>query len=173
MSTYVVHGINLAVWKAPNGKPFQLRIVNSYKHFESKNIEVAGKLRASIMISGVLNCLTVVPFYRKEEIDALFNENVLKNYCEGYLYSANGDPKITMGRLSAWADILNNRISGFTMNFDYLDEVATNSPELVPAMLDECLADMQTSLEYMKIMEDWIYYNKPFMREVLKEPLSA
>lgn len=166
-------GSNLAIWNAPGGKGFNLRMVDSYRKAERTPIVPNGKLGAVLMIEGVLFGPPIIPFYSIGEIDSVFSERILKGYCGGKYYPESGDPKITMGRLSAWADILNNRISGFTMNFDYLDEVATNSPELLPTMLDECIADMQTSLEYIKIMEDWIYYNKPFMREVLKEPLSA
>ena len=115
--------------------------------------------------AAILHILTIPVIhtaYTREEINKVFNDEVLSKYGGGRYFSKNNNPRETLDQPAYWSDLLNNTMSIVLGNISYLEgcEKAGVIPDDV---IEDVLPDIQTGLKYCKIIEDWIHYNRDFM----------
>jgi len=88
------------------------------------------------------------PFFKRDEIDQLFQEDVLKKYAEGrYSHSAPGT-------IADWNDLCNNIAAPAINNLVYLRSGRVTIDER-----REITRDIQVPFRRLKIIEDWFIYH--------------
>lgn len=148
-------------WLTPNWK--------APKKCYRVEIAIPLKVAASYAISAIQHILrtpSIKTAYTREEIDEVFNNEVLKKYGRGRYYSTNGNPKETMNKVENWLDLLNNKLSIVIQNIAFLENCEING--VIPEnIIEDVIPDIQAGLRDLKIIEDWIHYHRDFMQNIL------
>jgi hypothetical protein len=150
-------------WKVGPKQSYPVELVLGYKAASGKGDERL-IMQVKQMVMHVLNS-SITPAFAAEDIDRLFNANVLGEYGTGRYYAENGDPRTTMDKPGRWADLLNNKIASVIGNISFT-ETSFKEGNVSPHILEEVIADITGILAEIKIIEDWIHYHPAFLRQV-------
>jgi len=97
------------------------------------------------------------PFFDREEINNLMQEEILKVYGGGRYFKEQ-----KLDNLNNWHDLLTNMISSILSNREFIQWFGSDyDPEKLAA-----LKDLQHGHRKLKIIEDWIFYNRDIQQTV-------
>ena len=156
-----------AHWKAPDNKIYTIYSVRKVEAHQQFN-EAASYQQIANIIGSIVKAELFQPAYSENEIDGIFNEQVLKTHRGGVYYSASGNPKETLAKKNSWPDLIINKVGIIIQAVDHMK--ANEAAGIVPQfIIDDVLPDIELTLKTLKIIEDWIYYNRNFMLRLFRQ----
>jgi CheY-like chemotaxis protein len=136
-------------------RPFVISLYNAYKE-APRQVEAAKVV--GLLFTKLLNDIrshSYKPFFDQSEIDKLFSDEVLKDYAAGrYYYQKKLDS------LDNWGDLLNNIAGVVFSNLYFLKDTGGGKDPGTRAERIDATRDNQFKLRQLKIIEDWIYFNR-------------